>query len=53
MEILGSATPYFQRMRTIADDILAESRTPTRFGPMPAADHEVSGDMLQLLARLW
>ncbi len=52
-EILGPNTPYFQRMRDLADDLLAESRVQTRFGPIPAADHEVNGDMLQVLSRLW
>jgi len=52
-EILGTDTPYFQRMRDLTDDILAESRVETRFGPIPASDHEVNGDMLQVLSRLW
>ncbi|MCX8037017.1 MAG: DUF5329 domain-containing protein [Candidatus Sumerlaeia bacterium] len=52
-EILGPKTPYFQRMRDLADDLLAESRVQTRFGLIPASDHEVNGDMLQVLSRLW
>ena len=51
-ELLGTETPYFKRMRDLTDDILAESRVETRFGPIPAKDHEVNGDMLQVLARL-
>ena len=52
-ELFGPDTPYFQRMRDLTDDILAESKIETRYGPIPAKDHEVNGDMLQVLARLW
>jgi len=53
VELLGTETPYFSRMRELTDDILAESRVKTRFGAIPAKDHEVNGDMLQVLSRLW
>jgi len=52
-EILGTTTPYYRRLRCLADNILAESHHQTRFGPIPAGDHEVNGDMLQVLSRLW
>ncbi|MBM3335669.1 hypothetical protein FJY63_13500 [Candidatus Sumerlaeota bacterium] len=52
-EILGPKTPYFDRMRALTDDILAEAPVKTRFGLIPASDHEVNGDMLQVLSRLW
>jgi len=52
-EILGPETPYFARMRELIDDLLAESKVETKYGPITAADHEVNGDMLQTLTRLW
>lgn len=52
-ELLGPETPYFTRLREIADDLLKNAKAETKFGPIPANDHEVNGDMLQTLTRLW
>ncbi|MFQ6132488.1 MAG: hypothetical protein ACE5R4_10665, partial [Armatimonadota bacterium] len=51
-ELMGPG-PYFDRLRSIAADICAQSKTETDFGPIPSDNAEVNGEMLQVLSRLY
>lgn len=51
-EWLGPS-PWSERMIELADDIWQHAPYPTQFGNIPAMDHEVNGDLLQVLSRLY
>jgi hypothetical protein len=50
-EYLGR-TPWYARMVDMTADALERSPVESRFGRLPAADSELNGDYLQVLARL-
>lgn len=50
-EILGR-TPFYERMLQIAEGVMLNSKTKSRFGLLPANDSELNGDMLQVFSRL-
>ena len=52
-EILGPGTPWATRLTELTDGVMVRAAAPTRFGPVPRGDHEVDGEMLQVLARLY
>lgn len=45
--------PWWDRMVELMDAIFAQAPVATQFGPLPADDAEVNGDLLQTLARLY
>lgn len=51
-EVLGRGV-WFARMQEIVEDIFAHAPLETDYGHLPAADTEVNGEMLQVLARLF
>jgi hypothetical protein len=51
-EVMGRG-PWFDRMVELMDAIFAAASVPSDFGPLPADDTEVNGDLLQALARLY
>ncbi len=51
-EWLGPS-PWQDRMLDLVDAILEKSSIETPFGLVPAADHEVGGEMMQALSRLF
>ncbi len=51
-EWLGDS-PWAIRMLSIVDAIWAHAPYPTPFGNIPAKSHEVNGEMLQVLSRLY
>jgi len=50
-EYLGR-TPYYARMLDMVADAMNRAPVDSRFGKLPAADAELNGDYLQVLARL-
>jgi len=50
-EILGE-TPWYYRLRGIAEDIIRQAPYATPRGRLPSASSEVNGNMLQVLTRL-
>jgi hypothetical protein len=52
-ENLGPKTPWQKRMEDLAAEIIRRAPKETRFGPVPRGDHEVDGEMLQILSRLY
>ncbi|MGI8782563.1 MAG: hypothetical protein ACR2L2_02790 [Acidobacteriota bacterium] len=50
-ELLGR-TPWFYRMVDMTADLMNQAPVASRFGKLPAADAELNGDVLQVLARL-
>ena len=50
-EYLGR-TPWYYRMVDMVADAMAHASVESRFGKLPAADSELNGDYLQVLARL-
>src|SRR4030042_1239665 len=51
-EWLGQS-PWSNRMISIMNDIWAHAETETEFGAVPSADHEVAGNLLQSLSRIF
>jgi len=51
-EWLGPSA-WSERLVSLLDGILAESKTPSQVGPLPADSHEVNGEMMQTLARFY
>lgn len=45
--------PWFDRLVELMDAVFAAAPVPSDFGPLPADDTEVNGDLLQALARLY
>lgn len=50
-ELLGR-TAWFERMRGIADDIIAHAAYNTPYGKIPSLSTEVNGELLQVFVRL-
>ena len=50
-EVMGRG-PWFDRMVELMDAIFAIAPVSSGFGPLPADDSEINGDLLQALARL-
>lgn len=50
-ELLGP-TPWTARMVDMLDDLLKHASTETEVGVLPATDHEVCGELMQVLARM-
>jgi hypothetical protein len=50
-EYLGH-TPWYDRMVDMIAAAMEDASVPSRFGNLPAADSELNGDYLQVLARL-
>ena len=53
VEITGSDSPWFARMRGIVDDIFKHARYDTPYGKIPSKNLEVNGELLQILPRLY
>lgn len=51
-EWLG-VSPWSDRMLSIMDDIWAYANVETEFGLVPSTDHEVAGELLQTLSRIY
>jgi hypothetical protein len=51
-EWLGSS-PWSERMIAILDDIWKHAPVETKFGNIPSTSHEVNGEMLQALSRVY
>ncbi len=51
-EWLGPS-PWYNRMVSIMNDIWAHAETETEFGQVPSTDHEVAGELLQSLSRIY
>lgn len=51
-EWLGPS-PWSSRMISIMNDIWANAETETEFGLVPSTDHEVAGNLLQSLSRIF
>ncbi|MBN1349899.1 hypothetical protein JXJ21_10850 [candidate division KSB1 bacterium] len=51
-EWLG-ASPWSQRMLGMMDDIWKFAAYPTPYGKIPASSHEVNGELMQVLSRLY
>ncbi len=51
-EWLGTS-PWQQRMLDLVDGILANASVETPVGVLPATDHEVGGEMMQILCRMY
>lgn len=51
-ERLGSDTAWGHRLEELASEVMTRAAVSTRLGPIPAGDHEVDGEMLQVLSRL-
>jgi hypothetical protein len=51
-EWLG-ASPWRDRMVELVDGILEHAETETPVGTLPATDHEVGGELMQVLSRLY
>lgn len=51
-EVMGRG-PWLNRMIELTDAIFEHAAVPSDFGPLPADDSEVNGDLLQTLARLY
>lgn len=52
-EILGPGTPWSERLAELATEIMLKAEVPTSRGPIPRGDHEIDGEMLQTLSRLY
>lgn len=50
-EWLGPS-PWSVRMKELVDAVLDQSKIATPAGPLPAVDHEVGGELMQVLSRL-
>ncbi len=50
-EIMGRG-PWTDRMLGLLDAVIARAPVHTAYGPIPASDAEVNGDMLQVLGRV-
>ncbi len=46
-------SPWSERLLGLVDDIWLHAPYQTQFGKIPAQDHEVNGEMLQVLSRLY
>ena len=53
VEITGSDSPWFGRMRGIVDDIFKHAPHETPYGKIPSKNIEVNGELLQVLPRLY
>ncbi len=53
VEITGPDYPWQARMRGIVDDIFKHARYDTPYGKIPSHNVEVSGELLQILPRLY
>lgn len=53
VEITGKASPWFERMRELVDDVFKHARIDTPYGKIPSTNIEVNGELLQLLPRLY
>jgi len=51
-EWLGSS-PWRDRMVELVDGILEHAEIETPVGPLPAIDHEVAGELMQILSRFY
>lgn len=51
-EWLGSS-PWSDRMIEIVEGIWARAPVETEYGPIPSTSHEINGEMLQVLSRLY
>ena len=51
-EVIGRG-PYFDRLCGIADDLCEQAAFETPLGKIPSDSHEVNGDIMQVLARLF
>lgn len=51
-EYLGPS-PWSERMLGLLDDMLAHAEVPSEVGLLPAASHEVSGNLMQVLSRMY
>jgi hypothetical protein len=51
-EVIGRG-PYFERLCEIADGLCENAPFQTRLGNIPSDSHEVNGDVMQVLARLY
>ncbi len=51
-ELLGPS-PWADRMLGLLDDIIKNAATETEVGLLPAKDHEVCGELMQSLARMY
>jgi len=53
VEITGTDSPWFGRMRGIVDDIFKHAPHETPYGKIPSKNIEVNGELLQVLPRLY
>ena len=53
VEITGKDSPWFARLRGIADDLFKHARYDTPYGKIPSRNTEVNGELLQILPRLF
>lgn len=51
-EAMGQG-PWIPRLRELLDAIVATAPVPTDWGPIPANDTEVNGELLQAFCRTW
>lgn len=50
-EVMGRS-PWFERLRDMAADLIAESKVESDYGLLPAQTAEVNGELLQVYSRL-
>jgi rhamnogalacturonyl hydrolase YesR len=53
VEITGKQSSWFARMRDLVDDLFKHASVETAYGKIPSSNVEVSGNLLQLLPRLY
>ncbi len=53
VEVSGTKTPWFERMRGIIDDIWKYADIDTAYGKIPTKNLEANGEQIQILARLY
>lgn len=53
VEITGKAYPWFDRLRSIVEDVFKHAPYDTPYGKIPSTNVEVNGDLLQILPRLY
>ena len=53
VEITGKDYPWFDRMRSIVDDVFKHAPVDTPYGKIPSTNIEVNGELLQILPRLY
>ncbi len=53
VELMGTDSPWFDRMRGLVDDIFLHAPIDTPLGKIPSTNIEVNGELLQLLPRLY